>query len=164
MKRFGLLMLIVTALLATGCEVSGAKHRQTSMNEYNEIIMKYNNLSRSVTNFAKHVHTVLREDKRAKADDAFWETYDERAEKVKEEIAEIEAYDIKSLENRKIEPKLEAFIALAEDYLGIGDIIRTDIKEAEEVNAVQYDELIRISNETTLEFDVIYNAILESDK
>lgn len=61
-------------LLLTGCSVEGAKGRQTAMNEYNEIIVEYNGVSRSVTSLAKHVHTVLEEGSDKVPDEKFWET------------------------------------------------------------------------------------------
>lgn len=151
-------------LLLTGCSVEGAKGRQTAMNEYNEIIVEYNGVSRSVTSLAKHVHTVLEEGSDKVPDEKFWETYDERREKVKEEIANLRGYKIKDLTNRKIEDKLDPYLEKAEEYMTIDEVMKTDLQDAKKLHKIQYDELIRLSNDATLEFDVIYNEIMESGK
>ncbi len=165
MKKLIFILLLGAFVIAgSGCEVSGAKNRQTAMNEYNEIISEYNHLTRSVTAFAKHVHTVLGEEaKNAVTDDAFWEKYDSLKEKVEEKIHSFESYEIKNIENRKIEEKTDPFIEQATEYLKIKEKIEEDLAAAKEAHKEQYHSLILLSNEATLEFDVIYHAILDSE-
>lgn len=46
----------------------------------------------------------------------------------------------------------------------IDEVMKTDLQDAKKLHKIQYDELIRLSNDATLEFDVIYNEIMESGK
>lgn len=59
---------------------------------------------------------------------------------------------------------MDPYLEKAEEYMTIDEVMKTDLQDAKKLHKIQYDELIRLSNDATLEFDVIYNEIMESGK